>query len=467
MDKQIKYPQQDTAQLGQHISNTINGTFPLPGQVEHAKEEAFAKIRAMEAEKGQAKTQGSTRAYAKQKRKRAKGRKIFFQGFAGASVAIIAFFYINISNLAVAAQVPIATHIFELLGESLEFAGDYTDLAEPVKSSGAEVESKTAGETTLTLSEVYCNGSALYLSLAIHTEGTFPDTFTDQFGKQLVDTNALVDFSFDTEGAVEWGNGGDTYIDGKMVDGHTYAGVIRFDMSQYFSGTGIEVPDNFHASLSVSKLIGEKLQNTRPELPQDLKETYEAAMKEHGLGLTDEDYQQFTEEQKEIEHQLFSEMWNAYCELYPERLEYPNEYDNWIMDGPWEFEFDVSKNSENVIRKEIGDVDERGLGILSITKTPMEISVESKLNVDYFTVILDADGNLMGGDCLGLCTVPISTYDASKVDIYICDYIEYMDELKGYWWSTDYKEKAKEKTFKQLLDERCLYHKEVTFEPNP
>ena len=73
----------------------------------------------------------------------------------------------------------------------------------------------------------------------------------------------------------------------------------------------------------------------------------------------------------------------------------------------------------------------------------------------------------MGGDCLGLCTVPISTYDASKVDIYICDYIEYMDELKGYWWSTDYKEKAKEKTFKQLLDERCLYHKEVTFEPNP
>ena len=44
------------------------------------------------------------------------------------------------------------------------------------------------------------------------------------------------------------------------------------------------------------------------------------------------------------------------------------------------------------------------------------------------------------------------------------DYIEYMDELKAYLWSDDYEEKSKEKTFKQLLDERALYHKEITFD---
>ena len=39
-----------------------------------------------------------------------------------------------------------------------------------------------------------------------------------------------------------------------------------------------------------------------------------------------------------------------------------------------------------------------------------------------------------------------------------------MDELKGYWWSSDYEQKSKEKTFKQLLDERSIHHTEITFE---
>ena len=47
--------------------------------------------------------------------------------------------------------------------------------------------------------------------------------------------------------------------------------------------------------------------------------------------------------------------------------------------------------------------------------------------------------------------------------LYVCDYMEYMDELKGYYYSSDYEEKAKEKTFKQLLDERCVYSEKVSF----
>ena len=41
---------------------------------------------------------------------------------------------------------------------------------------------------------------------------------------------------------------------------------------------------------------------------------------------------------------------------------------------------------------------------------------------------------------------------------------EYMDELKGYYWSDDYEEKAKTKTFKQLLDERAVAGTEVHFD---
>ena len=46
----------------------------------------------------------------------------------------------------------------------------------------------------------------------------------------------------------------------------------------------------------------------------------------------------------------------------------------------------------------------------------------------------------------------------------VCDYYEYMDELKGYYWSDDYEEKAKTKTFKQLLDERAVASAEVHFD---
>ena len=61
-------------------------------------------------------------------------------------------------------------------------------------------------------------------------------------------------------------------------------------------------------------------------------------------------------------------------------------------------------------------------------------------------------------------TYAIQDRDISTVYIYLCDYYEYMDELKGYYWSDDYEEKAKTKTFKQLLDERAVASAEVHFD---
>jgi hypothetical protein len=80
-------------------------------------------------------------------------------------------------------------------------------------------------------------------------------------------------------------------------------------------------------------------------------------------------------------------------------------------------------------------------------------------------VVLDADGELMGFGHQGGSTDehPIAGHDVSEVTVYVCDYTEYMDELKGYYYSSDYEEKAKEKTFKQLLDERCVYSEKVSF----
>ena len=113
-------------------------------------------------------------------------------------------------------------------------------------------------------------------------------------------------------------------------------------------------------------------------------------------------------------------------------------------------------------------VDENGDGVLSITKTPFEITMKMQdPETKYFAVMLDANGDIMpyGGVANGNAdTYAIQDRDISTVYIYLCDYYEYMDELKGYYWSDDYEEKAKTKTFKQLLDERAVAGTEVHFD---
>lgn len=469
MEKQREFLQADNSQLDDNIKKTLAGMFPLPPKVADARKEAYKKVRVLAADKEKDMQQNDEDILTGKRKggkNRQKLRKTLFRGCAGAAaVAAAAFCCIYFVNPSVVAQVPIVSHVFEQIGGVLDFAGDYTDLAEPVKESEAGIESITIDGTTLTLSEVYCNETALYLGLVIHSEEKIPDTFYDENGKPMISMYGQIDFDFDEEGAIDLAYVGDSEIDGKMVDDNTFAGVIRFDMGQQFSNKGVEVPDNYKVQLSVPQIVGTKLHDTRPEMPKELRERYEIAMEENGLGLTDEDYERFTEEQKDIEHQLFNDMWNAYYELYPDRQTYPNQYDNWFLYGPWEFTFDVARNDEDVIRKEINDIDENGLGIISVTKTPMEINVEMPENLDCFAAILDANGNLMGDSVPGYGnTASISGYDTSRIYVYICDYEEYMDELNGVWWSGGYDESVKGEVFKELLDERSLYSKEVIFD---
>ena len=51
-------------------------------------------------------------------------------------------------------------------------------------------------------------------------------------------------------------------------------------------------------------------------------------MAEHGISTDDADYESLTEEQKNLEHQFFTEMWNEYYERYPEANEGDNRYNS-------------------------------------------------------------------------------------------------------------------------------------------
>ena len=99
----------------------------------------------------------------------------------------------------------------------------------------------------------------------------------------------------------------------------------------------------------------------------------------------------------------------------------------------------VTKNPSGTQTIELNETNEQGIGIEKIVKTPFEITLydtypDTVHSYDYYAAILDADGNLLSSGSGGSTnTVAINGADVSTVDIFICDYMQWMDELKGQY----------------------------------
>lgn len=554
------------------IEEIMQADFPLPKQAEDAKNAAFAQIREMPADVGnhtenikdttRSLPEKSTESHRKKSGGTAKSHKKFktvYKAALGMTAAAAVFSAVCITNPAFAENIPLVGNVFEQIGNSIGFSGDFSKYATPLEDdntadnetqNGAEQKtfsnsdnaqttavedgettdskwSQTYNGTTLTVSEVYCNDTALYISLVISMEDKIPNTLLTEDGTPYISLdNGSVWMNCDF-------NEGDMLInaplDGQLIDDHTFAGVLRIDNTEFtydiagqkkfyaaweafwkekgindpYDATNeemaaaigiddaenmtledeiaagapdekdylkeIKIPDQFTLKLKFSQITGQlpEEEQTVPDIPQELRDERDQAVAD--AGLNEDDYENFTEEQLETLRLIDQEMYNKYTKLYPDVNKHPNKYENWWVDGDWDFTIPVEKNNAQTETIEIQAVDSDGNGVTSLTKTPFEITMnESGDTFDYFPVILDADGKLMSfGKFTGTAnTVAISNSDISTVYVYLCDYYEYMDELKGYYWSEDYEEKAKTKTFKQLLDERAIASAEVHFGQN-
>lgn len=554
------------------IEEIMQADFPLPKQAEDAKNAAFAQIREMPADVGnhtenikdttRSLPEKSTESHRKKSGGTAKSHKKFktvYKAALGMTAAAAVFSAVCITNPAFAENIPLVGNVFEQIGNSIGFSGDFSKYATPLEDdntadnetqNGAEQKtfsnsdnaqttavedgettdskwSQTYNGTTLTVSEVYCNDTALYISLVISMEDKIPNTLLTEDGTPYIRLdNGSVWMNCDF-------NEGDMLInaplDGQLIDDHTFAGVLRIDNTEFtydiagqkkfdaaweafwkekgindpYDATNeemaaaigiddaenmtledeiaagapdekdylkeIKIPDQFTLKLKFSQITGQlpEEEQTVPDIPQELRDERDQAVAD--AGLNEDDYENFTEEQLETLRLIDQEMYNKYTKLYPDVNKHPNKYENWWVDGDWDFTIPVEKNNAQTETIEIQAVDSDGNGVTSLTKTPFEITMnESGDTFDYFPVILDADGKLMSfGKFTGTAnTVAISNSDISTVYVYLCDYYEYMDELKGYYWSEDYEEKAKTKTFKQLLDECAIASAEVHFGQN-
>ena len=339
------------------------------------------------------------------------------------------FFGVCAANPVWASNLPVVGSIFKSQEEKLEFKGDYENYVKPAGDAGESLTASSSG-ITMTLSEIYCSPKALYISYAMESETPFEETREESSGPVLI-LEGQAEYSFGSEPDYVF-----AYSTGDYVDDYTYEGVVRLDLP----GSGAEAGENIQVDLKISQVIGD-LKN-----PDTLD-----------IGYTQEELEAMSDEQwekvmKEIEAAAQEEGWGTW----------PNIHEQWFVDGNWEFQIEVSPDDSRVQTVEINETNEQGIGLESVTATPFEISVKELYTeeadpADYYAVLLDADGKMirmaeMGGNSEAL---PIYGHDISTVTVYICDYVEYMDELKG---------KADQPGFKDLMEERALYKKEVYFE---
>lgn len=426
----------------------------------------------------------------------------------GMAAVLAAGFIVCVANPVMAKELPVVGGLFAQLQDKVSFFGNFADkatpLVDPVSEEAADATDVNVSERLYTVkengleisfSEVYANDQAVYLTMTAKNDEPFPDTMMMQeTDKPIISLTSDYSYSF-----LEEVNGMNiVYPEGVFTDENTYACIIRLDLAeaaqdyseyekqyeimcqnvmdemgitdedmdeeekeeeyavlgQYIDEVSaragaldvykktINIPEKFSLHLDISQLVGTKAE------PQ----TWDS-------GYTEEELVAMSEEE-------FNEVMNKQP---ADTFGYPNKYENYWYDGNWSFDIPVTIDNTQTITQEINETNEAGIGLKSVIKTPYELTVNELYtegsDSDCFMVALDANGNkLPYNDSNSNCNnFAIQDRDISTVDIYILDYVQYMDELKGEEKYNNNENKSVEEKWSTLLDANAKYHKTLHF----
>lgn len=198
----------------------------------------------------------------KREYKKKKHWNYVMKGTAAAAVSLAAV-GVFASNPALAAKLPLIGHIFERVQDEQMYPGNFNEVAKPV----AEGNVSESDGIKMTLSEIYSDSRALYVSAMIESEEPFPEEVKesnmlngDNIGYRMyLDIEQEFDFMTppDTYEPMEWP--GEEFewtpldLRGEYVDEHTYVGAIRISFSEY-PIAGFDIPDTFHWKLKVNNI---------------------------------------------------------------------------------------------------------------------------------------------------------------------------------------------------------------------
>lgn len=370
-----------------------------------------------------------------------------------------------VMNPVLASELPIVGGLFEKLADVFSFGRlpeeDTTILFEARKDSpdeesqdgGAKEESayrQTSGDITVTLTEEYATNQAVFIGVNVKNAKEFPRMVTAQDGTQYLYAITKEQYSFRNDTLQ-----GSRIIEGRFEDAYTFDGIMRIGYSD------INIDDSKYVqALEAAEQAGEELPIT--------DENYEQYMEKISIPKT------FTvkleivsiigdlEERLPVEgeksgaelERMTDEEWEAYMHSLPQDYsQFPNRYENWWQDGNWPYDLTIAQKDDNSRVIEINQTNADGIGIKSIELSSVEMTLNTIEKSDTIAVALDADGNKIENGGFDAYALAITGHDISKVYIYICDYDEYMDEIKGYGVPGN----SLGRSFQEVLEERAVF----------
>ncbi|SHJ80682.1 protein of unknown function [Hathewaya proteolytica DSM 3090] len=321
-------------------------------------------------------------------------------GLGSAAAVMGAFVCTCFMNPTWASGLPVIGGLFEKYEDKSTYKGNFTEMAEKQRQEALEKDgvtslpcSKEDGDITFTLKEMYSNDKAMYATIELKNKEGFSTNTVLRNGK---DEPALQIY-FDSLFGIEDNDMGIVTVNGDFIDENTYEGVFRIGLDS----RPIKVDnDKMKLNLNFTKI-------------------------------------------------LFSQIEKGYN-------------GDKAFEGNWKFNFDINIDKTQTKTIVLNDIKKNGVGMKSIDVTPYEMILHTAdIDNDYdknpnailtFPVVFDANGKYMETGMPIVDEYPIYGKDVSKVDIYLCEYNEYLDKLKRF---------RNEDNFKQLMEEKALYHTTV------
>ena len=425
---------------------------------------------------------------------------------AGGMAAVLAVGFIFCAvNPVMAKNLPVVGGLFEILQDNVSFFGDFSDRAttlevvdtteteENIAGTGSGTEGNTAGiETdtagqdttkddtaytktadglTITCSEVYANSQAVYVTMQFKSDKPFPETSTmAESGTPVIDLDMTggVDFNSEASPVI------DGQVEGQFLDDNTYACIFRYDLAQAAKDY-TEYNEKYN---EMTQQVLDEMGITMDDMDDETDEGY--ALLEEFINKVSERGGEYQKYIKDIE---IPDTFNLHLDITKVRgleanyqwseedeKKYGTDAGYYKYEGDWSFDIPVTVDDSQTEVMELNDTNDEGIGLKSVIRTPYELTVnelyEDGSDSDCFMVALDANGNkLPYNDSTGNCNnFTIQDRDISTVDIYILDYTQYMDELKGPDNYNNNENKPEGQKWSDLLDQYAKYHKTLHFD---
>ena len=410
---------------------------------------------------------------------------------AGGMAAVLAVGFVFCAiNPVMAKNIPVVGGLFEILQDNVSFFGDFSDHATTLEAvdgtktdssetDGAKTDhanndaiyTKTADGLTITCSEVYANSQAIYVTMQFKSDKPFPETETGaESGTPVIDLDMTggVDFNSEASPVI------DGQVEGKFLDDNTYACIFRYDLAEAAKDY-TEYNEKYN---EMTQQVMDEMGITQADLDDQTDEGY--ALLEEFINKLSERGGAYQKYIKEID---IPDTFNLHLDITKVRgleanyqwseedeKKYGRDAGYYKYEGDWNFDIPVTVDDSQTEVLELNDTNDAGIGLKSVIRTPYELTVnelyEDGSDSDCFMVALDANGNkLPYNDSTGNCNnFTIQDRDISTVDIYILDYTQYMDELKGPDNYNNNENKPEGQKWSDLLDQYAKYHKTLHFD---